>query len=462
MIERRVQGIANLFVGITTVAACVHWLLLDEFFDWIRMNEEANLLSPIAYLIILIIGAFISWRSVTQLGSILVALDWAGAMRLAIRQVLALAAVLFTAIVVLKDPGISRIFLGVYLASVWLILAIINRSVPRALARSVNRGKQRSRTLVAVPIRQWQHFEAWIERQQKYGTEVVGLLDLPTSDCSPPTDTPTNHPVFTSAGEAISQLRPHQIIVLTTEHPIDRMRDVIAIAHEAGCQVYFYNDYADRLGIPLQAVTFDGKPFLSIGDEPLEDPFNRTLKRTVDLLLAVPIAILLLPPLFLLVALMQRRESPGPVLFSQMRTGRRGAAFKIFKFRTMDVSSAQAEPRKFPFGAFLRRTSLDELPQILNVLRNEMSMVGPRPHMFDDDTNFSRAVRIYRMRFFVKPGITGLAQSRGYRGEITAPEDIKNRLDLDLIYINEWSPWLDVAIISRTIKEIFIPPDTAK
>ncbi|GAB5559637.1 MAG: hypothetical protein SynsKO_12840 [Synoicihabitans sp.] len=461
MIERRVRGIANLFVAITATAACAYWLLLEEIFDWIRMNEEANLLPTPAYLLVAVIGISFSWRTITRLSSNLVFLDWAGSMRLAIRQVFGLVAAVFTTIVVFKDPGISRIFLGTYFVTVWILLATINRTVPKKLVRSVYQGKQRSRTLVAVPLHRWEEFKEWIDRQEDYGTQLVGLLDL-HSPIERPSDLPSDIPVFTSPQEAIQQANPAQIIVLTTGQPEEEMREIVGFAHESGSQVYFYNDYADRLGIPLQPVTFDGKPFLAIGNEPLEDPLNRALKRAVDLILAIPIAVLVLPPLALLVALIQRVQSRGPVFFTQSRTGRKGVAFNIYKFRTMEETEDGERAKIYRFGAFLRRTSLDELPQIINVLKNEMSMVGPRPHIFEDDLSFTETVRVYRMRFFVKPGITGLAQSRGFRGEITAPADIENRLNLDLLYINEWSPWLDLAILSRTLREIFIPPDSAK
>jgi lipopolysaccharide/colanic/teichoic acid biosynthesis glycosyltransferase len=257
--------------------------------------------------------------------------------------------------------------------------------------------------------------------------------------------------------EAIEHTQPDQIFVLAIEPPTGAVRELMAQAHKAGCNVYLYNDYAERLGIPLQPVSFDGQPFLVIGDEPLEDPFNRTLKRTLDLVLTIPLLVLL-PPIALAVAFGQKLQSQGPLLFRQKRSGLRGHNFTILKFRTMDTTGG----RIYPLGAFLRRTSLDELPQLFNVLRGDMSLVGPRPHIVKDDVTFSEQAEIYRMRFFAKPGITGLAQSRGFRGEVFEPKLIQERLELDLLYIRSWSLWLDIAIMARTIREVFVPPPSAK
>jgi len=127
-----------------------------------------------------------------------------------------------------------------------------------------------------------------------------------------------------------------------------------------------------------------------------------------------------------------------------------------------DSRQAQkGDARVYPFGRFLRRTSLDELPQIINVLRGEMSIVGPRPHFGDHERFFAESAELYRMRYFVTPGITGLAQSRGFRGEATSAAEIQQRIRLDLIYVRTWSVWLDLAIMLRTLGQMLRPPRTA-
>ena len=186
---------------------------------------------------------------------------------------------------------------------------------------------------------------------------------------------------------------------------------------------------------------------------------------------AVPVVGLVLPTLMLVVWLMQRLQSPGPLFHVRARSGEGRAEFPMLKFRSMRVAppDAQAEgrqasaadPRIYPFARFMRRHSLDEFPQFWNVLTGEMSIVGPRPVMPVLDEEFERQVRAYRSKHWVRPGITGLAQSEGFRGEIRTPEQLHERIRLDLYYIAHWSVWLDLQITLKTAWHIFRPPPSA-
>ncbi len=203
--------------------------------------------------------------------------------------------------------------------------------------------------------------------------------------------------------------------------------------------------------------------------EPLENPFNRVLKRLLDIAVALPVVLLILPPLTLVVWYMQRRQSPGPVFYRQPRSGLNRQRFDIFKFRTMTVddggSRAQQatarDIRVFPFGRFLRRTSLDEIPQFLNVIIGNMSVSGPRPHLLEHDEQFTRIEQAYFKRHFVKPGITGLAQSKGFRGELVVSSDLANRVHYDELYVKHWSIGLDLTILVRTVRQVISPPPSA-
>ncbi len=186
---------------------------------------------------------------------------------------------------------------------------------------------------------------------------------------------------------------------------------------------------------------------------------DNAVKRLEDLILGGVLLVLLLPVLAV-IALLIRREGPGPVLFRQRRLGMGGKAFTIYKFRTMTPSAgAEAEApqvkandrRVTRIGAVLRRYGLDELPQIFNVMRGDMSLVGPRPHAFPHDVKWSETVRGYTRRLQVRPGITGLAQIRGYHGLVEKQEEIEARVSLDLDYIRSWSLWLDLEILALTI-----------
>jgi putative colanic acid biosynthesis UDP-glucose lipid carrier transferase len=186
------------------------------------------------------------------------------------------------------------------------------------------------------------------------------------------------------------------------------------------------------------------------------------VKRTMDVAGALAL-LLFIAPLLLLVAIMVRLESSGPALFRQRRTGLRGETFFIYKFRTMVccedgariVQATAGDPRITRLGAFLRKTSVDELPQLLNVLKGEMSLVGPRPHAMAHDQQYSQLIPGYVGRFAVRPGITGWAQTQGLRGETRTVGCMAARVDADLEYIAKWSLLLDLKILFRSAKIVF-------
>ena len=182
------------------------------------------------------------------------------------------------------------------------------------------------------------------------------------------------------------------------------------------------------------------------------------IKDVFDRLFALA-ALLLLSPLLLLLALAIKATSAGPVLFRQLRLGLDGRPFYVYKFRSMRVhresdgrvtQATRDDPRVTPLGRFMRRTSLDELPQFINVLRGDMSVVGPRPHAMVHDDLYRRRLSHYMLRHSVKPGITGWAQIHGYRGETDTDDKMARRLALDLHYIRHWSFWLDLKIVCWT------------
>jgi Undecaprenyl-phosphate glucose phosphotransferase len=208
-------------------------------------------------------------------------------------------------------------------------------------------------------------------------------------------------------------------------------------------------------------------PVLRVWQQPVRD-LDGLIKEVQDRVLAF-LALVFLSPLLLLTALAIRLESPGPALFVQRRFGFNNLEIKVLKFRSMyqnqeDVSGAartvRDDPRVTRIGRFIRRMSIDELPQLLNVLRGEMSLVGPRPHataMRVGDRYYFDAVSGYSARHRVKPGITGLAQIRGLRGEIDTVERAKRRVEYDVYYIEHWSPLLDLRIILETVIQLFYP-----
>jgi len=210
-------------------------------------------------------------------------------------------------------------------------------------------------------------------------------------------------------------------------------------------------------------------PVLTLWQRPFRD-MSQLVKRTEDLVLSA-LAILLLSPVLLLAALAIRLTSPGPVLFIQPRVGFNNETIRVFKFRTMysdltDLGARQTttrdDPRVTPVGRVLRRFSIDELPQLFNVLQGSMSLVGPRPHgteMMVGDRFYHEAVRGYAGRHRVKPGITGYAQVKGLRGEVRTIERAKRRVELDKHYVDNWSFWLDIWILFATVRAVLFDVD---
>ena len=220
----------------------------------------------------------------------------------------------------------------------------------------------------------------------------------------------------------------------------------------------FLPDNKNIFSKKLKFEYYDYLPILSLRDIPVHNPINAFIKRAFDVLFSLFVFFGILIWFAPLLALLIRLESKGPIFFIQKRTGFDNKEFQCFKFRSMtvnaDADAKQAgknDMRVTKIGRFIRRTSIDELPQFYNVLFGNMSVVGPRPHMLKHTDEYASKVDKYMLRHFVKPGITGLAQVRGYRGEIEQDSDIQNRIKFDIFYVENWSFLLDLKIIIQTI-----------
>ena len=223
-------------------------------------------------------------------------------------------------------------------------------------------------------------------------------------------------------------------------------------------ELKFIPDNRDVFSKKLKYEYYDYTPILSIRSIPLKEPINTFLKRLFDILFSVFIIVFILSWLTPILAILIKLESKGPVFFKQPRNGFNYKEFNCYKFRSMtpnsDAHSNQAtkgDLRITKMGRFLRKTSIDELPQFFNVLFGDMSVVGPRPHMVSHTSAFGKRIDKFMVRHFVKPGITGLAQISGFRGEIETDKDIIGRVKYDIFYIENWSLLLDLKIIIKTL-----------
>ena len=211
------------------------------------------------------------------------------------------------------------------------------------------------------------------------------------------------------------------------------------------------------------AITFmEGIPVIARREEPLRKDSNKLAKRIFDIIFSSFVLLLIFPWIFIFVSVMIKIQSPGPIFFLQERTGLDGKIFKCIKFRSMkvnndadEIQATKNDPRKFPFGDFMRKTNIDELPQFINVFLGDMSVVGPRPHMLKHTAEYSKLINHFMVRHFAKPGITGLAQVSGFRGETRYIDQMAGRVKKDIEYIENWTFLLDLKIIVKTVTNMF-------
>lgn len=209
-------------------------------------------------------------------------------------------------------------------------------------------------------------------------------------------------------------------------------------------------------------------PYLSLYREPLSLVENRVLKRAFDIVFSLVFLCTLFPIIFVVVAIITKLTMPGPIFFKQKRTGYNGKEFYCLKFRSMKVNAqsdqlqaTKDDPRKTKWGNIMRKTNIDELPQFINVLKGEMSIVGPRPHMLKHTEQYSHLIGNYMVRHYVKPGVTGWSQVTGFRGETKELSQMEGRIKGDIYYIEHWSMWLDFYIIYKTVANAIKGDDEA-
>jgi putative colanic acid biosynthesis UDP-glucose lipid carrier transferase len=271
-------------------------------------------------------------------------------------------------------------------------------------------------------------------------------------------------PLLGRLGELAGFAKRSDIDLVFLSLPLGHIARVSALVeelHDTTVSIYYVPDLFVYDLINARPVDLNGIPVVAMRESPLHG-FNGTTKRLMDFVMALVILTLALP-LLLLLALLVWLTSRGPVMFRQRRYGLDGQEIVVYKFRTMTVTedgqdirqASRGDPRITPVGSLLRRFSLDELPQLINVLQGRMSLVGPRPHAVAHNEQYRKLVKGYMVRHKILPGITGLAQVNGARGEITDLKDLERRVRYDLDYFRNWSPLLDLKIMLLTVARVF-------
>lgn len=269
-------------------------------------------------------------------------------------------------------------------------------------------------------------------------------------------------PYLGKARSVVDYVKQHGIQVVFVVLPSDGVRRAVNVLDALGdttASMYYVPDFFVFNLMQAQMTEVEGVPVIEIAETPFYG-VDGLFKRIFDVVVA-SIILVLISPLMLVLAILVKLSSPGPILFRQKRYGLNGQEITVIKFRSMYVGddekareiqqATRDDPRVTPIGRFLRRTSLDELPQFFNVLKGDMSICGPRPHSVAHNEMYRKAIKRYMVRHKVKPGVTGWAQVHGLRGEITDPKLMEERIRYDLEYIRNWSPLLDIKIILMTI-----------
>ena len=259
-----------------------------------------------------------------------------------------------------------------------------------------------------------------------------------------------------------NELDIDQVFIALPVQSFKKMIYVINRLNNETVTVRIVPDLYQAITLNASIEEFEGMPLINLTDIPMHG-WSVIVKRIADIGFS-SLVLLMLSPLMLTIALIIKHTSKGPVIFKQKRYGLDGKEIKIYKFRSMTVcedgpnipQASKGDARITSFGAFLRRTSLDELPQFINVLQGRMSVVGPRPHAVAHNEEYRKLIKSYMWRHKVKPGITGWAQVNGWRGETDTLNKMEKRVEYDLYYIENWSPWLDIKIVWFTLWKGFI------
>lgn len=260
--------------------------------------------------------------------------------------------------------------------------------------------------------------------------------------------------------ELLDRTSPDEIAITLGLSEYSKLEHIVAVCEKSGVHTKFVPDYNNIIPTRPYTEDIDGLPVINIRHVPLTNTFNAVLKRVMDFAGGLA-AIILFSPVMLITAIAIKATSPGPLIYTQERVGLHNKNFRMYKFRSMDVQSPKKErgawtvpddPRVTPIGKIIRKTSIDELPQLFNVLKGDMSLVGPRPERPFFVEKFREEIPRYMIKHQVRPGMTGWAQINGYRGNTS----IRKRIEYDLYYIENWTPGFDIKILFLTIFKGFV------
>jgi undecaprenyl-phosphate galactose phosphotransferase/putative colanic acid biosynthesis UDP-glucose lipid carrier transferase len=380
-----------------------------------------------------------------------------------IRMLMIHVAIIGLFIVVLNYYEVSRLRM-IYFYLIFFVLLVGFRIFFMQMLKHVRAQGYNFRKVVIVGANATgERMNRILSKDLTYGFRVMGFFD-DTVD----SDAGLKAPVlggFEAIENYLSTENIDEMYVALHIEKINEINRLTALCERYMVRIKYIPDFQQYTKSNRVQVTFYGNgnvPVLMLRKEPLEIPLYRIVKELFDFCFSLFVIVFLFPWLFPILILLIKANSPGPVFFVQERSGRDNQPFPCYKFRTMYVNEAanslqasQNDARITRVGAFLRRTSMDELPQFFNVFLGNMSVVGPRPHMLSHTEQYSELINNFLVRHYAKPGITGWAQVNGYRGETKELSDMEGRVEHDIWYIENWSFLLDIKIIFNTVFGVF-------
>jgi exopolysaccharide biosynthesis polyprenyl glycosylphosphotransferase len=466
MLWHRIRGLNRAYYGVLAIVVTgFYWLYLLALEFLLKPSGytyERYVTYNLAAIIALALRALNSGENIQHL----LLCDFQSNHRAALHDTSVAGAAILLVLVATKDLVISRIFLFSFLPLLYVLLFISHRFIPKILVRSFFSNGHLQKALLVGPLEKAERIENWYNQMINLGLDATCFLQGPGDNGD------SSHVLSSSSLTTLERIvrreRITQVVLLELPEKRENLSGIVAVCNRLGSRLLMIDNLPEIFNRSVCHFSLSGLDLITVMEEPLEDPVNRLMKRAMDIVIGAFVIGVVFPPLALLIAIFQRCQSPGPLFFGQTRSGRDSKPFRIFKFRTMHVTnqspSRQAsrnDKRVYQFGRWLRRTSLDEIPQFINVLRGEMSVVGPRPHMIVHNRRFAEVMASYRIRAFIKPGITGIAQVSGHRGEARNDTEILERVKLDITYVENWSLWQDFVIVLKTIVQVIFPRDTA-
>lgn len=370
--------------------------------------------------------------------------------------------VLLSFLFVFKELDISRSYLILFLVNNILVVSFYRYILKTTLKHYRQKGYNKQFLLIIGAGTLGKRFYKNVIQRPDLGYEIIGFLDDNQKEHE---FDPDNYykPILGKTSDLerlLEEKLVDEVIIALPLYAHEKYARIINVCEKAGVKTLIIPDFYSYLPSKPYFDNFAGMPLINVRDIPLDEFRNRFFKRAFDILFSA-FAILITSPILIIIAIGIKLTSPGPIIFKQERVGLNRRTFMMYKFRSMRVQTEQSsdtnwttedDPRKTKFGAFLRKTSLDELPQFFNVLFGHMSVVGPRPERPYFVDQFKEEIPKYMVKHHIRPGITGWAQSNGLRGDTS----IEDRIKHDIFYIENWSFLFDIKIIIKTIVNGFV------